>query len=74
MFLLFRESTRMERNDVEEVIQIISKTVESIDSNCFITPVGGYRYSRCLFFLPSLLTNIIRSSDVEKLKMGIWTY
>ncbi|CAO3629478.1 unnamed protein product [Mucor hiemalis] len=36
-------SQLMERNDVEEVIQIISKTVESIDSNCFITPVGGYR-------------------------------
>lgn len=36
-------SQLMERDDIEEIIQIICKSVKSIDSDCFITPVGGYR-------------------------------
>lgn len=33
----------MAREDIEEIIQIIKKEVESINSNIFVIPVGGYR-------------------------------
>jgi hypothetical protein len=35
----------MSRSDVEEIIEIIKKEAQAIDSKSFVTPVGGYRYS-----------------------------
>ncbi|KAL0135020.1 hypothetical protein V8B55DRAFT_1556564 [Mucor lusitanicus] len=33
----------MSREDVKEIIDIVTKEVVSIDSECFVVPVGGYR-------------------------------
>lgn len=34
----------MSREDVEEIIEVIKKEVQELDSNIFVVPVGGYRY------------------------------
>jgi hypothetical protein len=40
---LFYIKFRMSRQDVEEIIEIIKKELKDLDSNVFVTPVGGYR-------------------------------
>lgn len=34
----------MSREDVQEIVNIVTKEVSSIDNECFVVPVGGYRY------------------------------
>lgn len=33
----------MSQEDVKEIVDIVTKEVVSIDSECFVVPVGGYR-------------------------------
>jgi hypothetical protein len=33
----------MDRSDVEEIIEIIKGELKTIDKDCFLIPVGGYR-------------------------------
>jgi hypothetical protein len=34
----------MNRSDMEEIIEIIKKEVQEVDSKSIVIPVGGYRY------------------------------
>ncbi|EPB90105.1 hypothetical protein HMPREF1544_03081 [Mucor circinelloides 1006PhL] len=55
----------MSPKDVKEIIDIVTKEVVSIDSECFVVPVGGYRRGKAKNGDVDL---IISSEKVEKMR------